>query len=466
MISLFRHYKKILLPSVSLIVSLILAISLFLFLTRSARQSLPKQGPGEVCSECNIVLISIDTLRYDRLGINGYTKKTSPNIDKFFEKGINFKNTYAEAPWTLPSHAAMLTGIYPKKLNIELTTDPLLPEALSIAKILKNNGYNTAALSTGAFINTDQGFGQGFDFFKYYQQWQDAEKITKDGMDWLKKNKNTKFFLFLHSFQVHDPYSPDKKFAKKIDPDYKGNLNSVDISKIAAINTGREKLPAAELEKISALYDAEISQMDYYLDRLFKKIKTLGLEKNTIVILTSDHGEEFGERGLWGAHGYSVYDELLHVPLLIKIPNATTQATQVDFLTGLIDIPPTILGLLGIESQTNFDGINLTRLFTNKKVNSERAVYAETAIDKKIMVENVVEAYKTIITGSYRPLSRAPKADIPKAKMVRQGNFKLIQNFDGSFELYDISKDPAEKNNIADTEGQIRQKLQELLTSY
>lgn len=459
-------YKKILFPATPLIISLLLAVSLFLFFIHPSRQSVHIQDPGEVCSKCNIVLISVDTLRYDRLGINGYKKPTSPNIDRFFGKSFIFKNAYAEAPWTLPSHAAMLTGVYPKKLNVELTTDLLAPEGISLARILKNSGYNTAAFSTGPFVTADQGFGQGFEFFKHYQDWQDAKTITKDSIDWLKENKKSKFFLFIHAFQVHDPYAPEKKFAKQVDPNYKGNLNSVDISKIAAINAGREKLSPADLERISLLYDGEIAQLDYYLSKVFEKINSLGLQKNTIVILTSDHGEEFGERGLWGAHGYSVYDELLHIPLLIKIPNATAQAAQVDSLTGLIDIPPTILGLLGIEPQTNFDGINLARLFVNKEANSERVINAETAIDKKIMVENVVAAYQNILTGNYIPVTRQPQVSIPKAKMARYKNYKLIQNFDGSLEFYDITNDPQEKQNLSQTNIEIKEKLEKLLNNY
>lgn len=422
----------------------------YLLLTKFQK---PKSLP---CNDCNVILISIDTLRHDRLSINGYSKKTSPNIDRFFKDGINFTNAYSQAPWTLPSHSSMLTGQYPKNNNVEIPTDLLPPQAETIAETLRQNGFETAAFTTSPFMDINLGLGQGFNYFKHHQDWQDTIAVAREAKNWLRENRRKKFFLFLHSFQVHDPYSPERKFTKKIDSDYQGKTNSFDIHDIVKLNTSKLTLDENELKRISSLYDGEVVQLDYYLGKIFAQIKNLGLDKKTVVILTSDHGEELGERGLYGVHGYSLYDELVHVPLLIKMPQ--TNLKKNPGLVELNDIYPTIMDILDINFQQAVDGQSLLKT-SQGEINLARTVFSETSIEKNAMLAKIEDAYQNGQANTFRPTLREPSAVI-KAKMVRQENFKLIQNLDGSFELYNLESDPKEKSNLINTEREVLGRLQ------
>ena len=262
-------------------------------LPKDINQNPPLGNQQIKCLDCNIILISVDTLRADHVGTYGYLKPTTPNIDKFANQAYVFENAYASSPWTLPSHTSMLTGFYPQKFHAELPTDILPENALTIAEILSENGYKTVAFSTGAFITRNQGFAQGFATFNELQNWQDAQEISQKSINWLNQNQKSKFFLFIHSFHTHDPYSPQDQFIKKIDSDYQGYLNSINISQIVDINTSKTNLSEYEKRRIVSLYDAEIAELDNYFGQFFKTLEDLKLMENTIIIITSDHGEEF-----------------------------------------------------------------------------------------------------------------------------------------------------------------------------
>lgn len=432
----------------------------------SSPKQTPKQETKSACQNCNVILISIDDLRADHLGINGYKRNISPNIDSFFRDAVNFKNTSTAAPWTLPSFASMLTSHYPKKLDVEITTDILPQETKTVAEIFKENNYTTAAFSNGAFVTKGQGFAQGFDEFYESQEWQDAQKVKSDVTAWLSNNHQKKFFLFLRPFHIHDPYIPKEETIKKLDPGYTDNLDKLDISQIVKLNKGEIKLSPKDLERISTLYDAEISEIDQSMGAIFAKLDELNLNQNTIVILTGDHGEEFGERGVWGMHAYSLYEELLHVPLLFKIPAQKNYATAQQ--VSLIDIVPTILDLVGLKKPDGFDGLSLVKLIKdNQDISlSDRSIYAETSVKKDFMLSVIAQGEDAMIRGNFLPQKRQAGTPIPEAKMVKQGNFKLIQNFDGTLELYNLENDPKEKNNLSTSLPEVKEKLLQQLNKY
>ena len=402
-------------------------------------------------SNCNVIVISIDTLRADHLGIYGYQKPTTPNIDKFSQNAIIFEKAFAQSSWTLPSHAAMLTGRYPQKLDVEVLSDRL-PQGSTITEILKNNNYQTAAFTGGAFVDEQHGFSQGFDTFEEIQNWQDAEILTQKATSWLTSNQKNKFFLFLHYFHVHDPYSPKADSAGLIDPNYKGNLKSFDISQIVKLNKGEITLPQSDLEHLKTLYDAELLEMDKELGKIFELLSETKLIDNSIIIITSDHGEEFGEHGTWAMHAYSLYDELIHIPLIIRIPDFN-QVKRNANLAELVDIPKTIISLLNIKSPQELDGINLMDSFDGKT--SKKYVYSETSSQKQQLLDNIERLTSNQKINEIPPqilegLNQQKKQKI-KTHMVRTDNFKLIKNFDNTMELYNLKDDPFEKNNIYGT---------------
>lgn len=399
--------------------------------------------------QCNVILISIDDLRADYLNTYGHKIQSSPNIDKFSKSSMVFENVFAQSSWTLPSHTAMLTGKYPQKLDVEVLNDRL-PKNSSIAELLKSNGYQTAAFTSGAFINEDHGFAQGFDTFEENPTWEDAQILTQKAIPWLTQHQQNKFFLFLHYFHVHDPYSPKEDSAKAIDPNYSGNLKSFDISQIVKLNKKEITLPQSDLEHLKTLYDAELLELDNSLGQLFNQLTETGLINNSIIIITADHGEEFGERGIWGMHAYSLYNELIKVPLIIRIPNFD-KPKRIPNLVELIDIVPTITSILNLKSPQDFNGQDLFDISSGKV--TKNYIYAETFIQKQQMLDSIEAGYSTQKISDIPPqiqegLNQQKKQKV-KTRMIRTNEFKLINNFNGSTELYNIKDDPLEKNNLA-----------------
>lgn len=431
-----------------LLVSIVLITYLIVGLKSSTKS--PKIPPPTSCPpNCNVILISVDTLRADHLGIYGYEKQTSPNIDQFAKDAMVFENAFAQSSWTLPSHASMLTGKYSQKLDVEVLSDRL-PENSGIAEILKSNGYQTAAYTSGSFINEDHGFARGFDTFEENNSWQDANILTQNAISWLTNNQQNKFFLFLHYFHIHDPYSPKENSAGSIDPNYTGSLKSFDISQIVKLNKREITLPQSDLNHLKTLYDAELLELDKELGRIFDLLSETKLIDNSIIIITSDHGEEFGEHGIWGMHAYSLYDELIKVPFIIRVPTFN-KPQRIPNLVELTDIVPTITSLLNIKSPLEFDGQNLLDIPSGKV--TKTYVYAETFIQKQQMLENIEKGFSIQKINEIPPqiqegLNQQKEQKI-KTRMIRTNGFKLIKNFNGSVELYNIKDDPLEKNNLA-----------------
>lgn len=416
------------------------------------------------CADCNIILISIDTLRADHLGVYGYDKKVSPNIDDFAKKAVVFKNAFSAAPWTLPSHAALFTGKYPNKLGIFLPTDFLKEEEVTLAEMLKNKGYKTAAISpTGAFVHKSFGFAQGFDEFVKtgagMKDWHDARETFEKGANFVSQNKERKFFLFLHTFQVHDPYG-----------DWDGSAGKIEIDDLLTFAKG-EKSPE-EIEsfaaKVKEKYDEDIAYTDSQIQKIFEAVLQSGLEKKTIVAIVADHGEEFGERGLVGFHAYSFYNELLHVPLILKVPGISGRSIGEN--VSLADVVPTILQITGIYGGV-FDGVSLAALINGGKRESPY-IFAASSLKKELMLNTLKSGYEALNKMGPQDNWRKPgpvgEAPVGYSAMVRDGSLKLIENADGTAELYNLEQDPGEESNLAleKSEGPILDRLQGLLKEF
>jgi arylsulfatase A-like enzyme len=239
------------------------------------------------CKNCNVILISIDTLRRNNLGVYGYKRNTSPNLDEFAKNALVFDNFYSTSSWTLPAHSSIMAGDYPHKLRMQVTSDKLSDKYITIAEVLKHNDYYTVGWDAGTFVSKRWNFTQGFDEYKTFKggvNIDDAEPIFTNATNWLSQNKNKKFFLFLHTFQVHDPFCPEERF-DKFKGNYKGNLNCVGIDTISKQNRGGISLGKDDLERFVSLYDAEILQTDYYINLLLQKLKDLELEKKKILLI-------------------------------------------------------------------------------------------------------------------------------------------------------------------------------------
>jgi len=313
------------------------------------------------CPDCNVILISIDTFRGDHLtcaGYDAYDVDITENICDFASDGILFNRTMAQSSSTTTSHASILTSSIPSNHGaIYFKRKAISPSKVTIAEVLKDKGYQTAGFVGGSRVNPEFGFDRGFDVYKSLPKRPKQLKfseIASHGLSWLNKT-NERFFLFLHTYEIHAPFTPDIELADLLDADYNGSLpNNIHYPLIRKINNGEISISKEDLRHIIALYDAEIMSADIGFGDFIEELKSMGLYDNTIVVLTSDHGEQFNEHGIITKHGLSLYNEVLHIPLIVRAPGLKS-SVETHLVTSL-DIAPTLLHMLGIDSPDSFEG--------------------------------------------------------------------------------------------------------------
>jgi arylsulfatase A-like enzyme len=313
----------------------------------------------------NVLIIMVDTLRPDRMSAYGYERPTTPTVEMLAEDAIVFERAFAQAPWTKPSVASLFTGLYPRQHGVasadwtdtvdrETTrVDTLPPGVTTIAEVLSNVGYSTFAVGSNHHLIRKMGFSQGFD--SYEMDLDKDEHGTRSGelndlfMNWLRGNADASFFAYLHYLDVHWPFTTP--------PPYRGmyaeGAPSVDYNRPkfgAEFNASGAELSPTDLQHMLDSYDEGIVYVDEKIGEVLAELKRLGLYEDTMIVFVADHGEEFTERGKLG-HGQSLYDELLHVPLIVKFPCEVSgcRAARVNTLVELIDVMPTILETVGAQ---------------------------------------------------------------------------------------------------------------------
>jgi arylsulfatase A-like enzyme len=389
----------------------------------------PKLRPISPEGKYNVILISIDALRADHLRYMGYKRHTSPHIDDFATKGAIFTNTISQAPWTTPSHISMFTSTYPRihKGNQPITVknrkwNRKLP---TLASILRNNGYLTAAFTGSGSISASYGLSKGFDFYNESGE-ERVELVYMKAIDWIKKNRGKRFFLFFHTYEVHSPYTYDYFLKRE-------NITEKDPIKYR-----------------TALYDGDIFHTDQYMGKFFKDLATLDLLNKTLIILTSDHGDDLGgreppESSVPFGHGHNLYHELLHVPLIFVGPRIIPQT--INYQVRSIDIAPTVLEYLMIESPQSFQGSSLISMI-NGKDHKSRIAFSEATTYGTERESISFEGYKYIRRLSYGTLADCPGMELTPLD-----------------ELYDLTKDPGELNNIANENEGIVGKYRSLINN-
>ncbi|HPQ68645.1 MAG TPA: sulfatase [bacterium] len=294
----------------------------------------------------NILLISIDTLRADHVGCYGHTRDTTPMIDHLASEGMIFDRAISQSSWTLPSHVSMLTGFYPIEHGCNVVQGITLSNKVTtLAEYLLEAGYHTMAVTSSHFVSPIYNLDQGFEDFSYNQS--TAERLIRVAAKRIDTEAKRPFFMFLHLFDPHDPYTPPEEFRDMFVKE--NELRVVDGFVDHAVNKhGHLTYGSRELDILERLYDAEIRFTDDQLGFLFNHLWNSSVLNNTIVIITSDHGESFGENNEIG-HGSALYSQQIHVPLIIRfpprIPGGTRSNRLVEASTQLL---PTILDLAGL----------------------------------------------------------------------------------------------------------------------
>jgi arylsulfatase A-like enzyme len=357
----------------------------------------------------NVILVSIDTLRADHLGTYDYQRATSPNLDRLARRAVVFNQAVAQAPNTLPSHAALLTSMYYRALPGFAGKDSRLsPGATTLARLLKEQGFATGGFVDGGYLSVPFGLGQGFD--DYDDKGSGIAEIAAKAERWVDAHRASRFFLFVHCYDVHAPYSPPHPFDSMFEEaPYTGSFEPT-IANLNAVGAWKRAITPEDLRHVVALYDGGIAYTDQELGRFFAQLERRGLLSSSVLIVTADHGEEFKEHGSM-LHWQSYYMPNLHVPLIFSIPGRAPQ--RIDGPVELIDVLPTVLELLGLPAAPHAMGRSLASLIDGRSLPGERIAYSEPFISDLPLVTVVSDRYQLMTnleTGKSRLIDIRPGA--------------------------------------------------------
>lgn len=447
----------------------------------------------------NCILITIDSLRADYLCCYGYERETSPNIDQLADEGILCNQAISNGGHTRIAFPAIFTSTYLfSKKFLEKTSNgyiirlfddrPYLPE------ILKYNRYKTAGFHSNPFLTKRYGYGRGFDVlfdpfeekernygskgsiiehsiqsyfkskfcrlfklihhrFSPIRPFARSEQITKYALSWIKNNKDNPFFVWIHYMDVHHPYLPPKKYLMKFSSKYISSREAINLHYKMLKNP--ESLSEYDIKKLINLYEGCIRYTDDWVGKLLNEIDYIGLLDKTLIILTSDHGDSLGEHGNFG-HGersVNLYDEVIRVPLIIKVPEMVGK--QINNQVELLDISPTILDFLSIKVPNTMVGKSIL----NKNYDGKDIVFSQSLdvganayIDQKAFTDNLENEFDLI--------------KIRGVISCRTKHWKYIYWMNGHEELYNLQKDPREENNLILAEPEIAEKLKSKILEH
>jgi arylsulfatase A-like enzyme len=366
-------------------------------------------------------VITLDTTRADRLGCYGNTDEITPNIDRLAQESVLYSRATSTTGWTLPAHVSLFTGKFTSSHGARLDPNgPLIlskeigerfsgfrawgmsPEEITLATLLKEDGYRTGAVVAGPWMKKVMGLDRGFEFYDdtgiTTLSGRLAHSVTDTAIAWLSEPDPRPFFLFLNYFDPHGPYRPPPEFRKG--------------SPKTEVGMSARQL---EDQRNNWLYDGEIRYMDHHIGRLFDALREKGLYDGTLVIVTADHGELLGEHGAY-THGARLHQPIVHIPLIMKYPGAGQTASTNDERAQLVDILPTVLKELGLPIPDGVQGDALDRL------------------DHPV----VSEAYPLPLVQDYDGATR----------VLFEDGFKFIQRTRGRNLLFDLDSDPGEEINL------------------
>jgi len=410
-----------------------------------------------------IILISLDTLRADHLSCYGYHRITSPFIDGFAKEAIVFEQAVVQSQWTLPSHMSIMTSLYPTSHGVTQTKDRLADAQVTLAELLRKGGFKTAAFVDGGFMNSSFGFNHGFEIYDE-DQWGSSKgiitKVKGSGRGgikrilpkvkrWLNTNKTAPFFLFIHCYDMHAPYDPPSPYDSMFhDFTYTGNLFPTRET-MSAIQWKGLKVSDEDLRHFIALYDGCIRYTDDKIGEFLSYLHESGLYDQSLIIITSDHGEEFKEHGQF-LHQQLYYRPNLHVPLIVRIPNYLKKGIRITELVQSIDLLPTILEIAELPAHPDAQGRSLLPLIKRNKNFFNRSAW---------------KIFHPFHNDSHSSFAMELREDFYS---IITDDYQLLHNLTSdSTKLFDLESDPLAKNNIAkDHDALVKRLLSELETFY
>jgi arylsulfatase A-like enzyme len=381
----------------------------------------------------NVILISFDAMRADRLGKSGPQGPLTPNLDAAAARSYRFTNAVSQSAWTLPSMMSLFTSLYPHQHTVVnkfavFTEDSrelarLPPQFVTLAEIFKRNGYDTAAFTGDAGVKGRFGFNAGFDVYFDAFTFGGFDRTFPLALGWIKRHQDRKFFIFVHGYDVHGQFSPKAGPAQRQEEFKDLRMKSI---------KGEDLLLDAEAaESWKTWYDAKVAAADERFGRFWEKLAGLPAARRTLVVIISDHGDQLYEHGGLD-HGMTLYDEIIRVPLIIHDPRAA--GARIDGQVRLIDVMPTLADRLGLKLDAGIkrqmQGVSLLPLMRGKTLSLD--AFSETSF----------------------------LLQTDKRSLRTSGGWKLIYDPDEqSTELYDLRHDPLETRNLATREAAISKDL-------
>ncbi len=416
-----------------------------------------------------LVLIVVDTLRADHLGAYGYARPTSPRLDRLAAEGVLFRDAVSPSPWTLPALATIMTSLYPSLHGAHSPSDvgnldwlfrpkrfrafsSLHESRLTLAEVLRASGFATFGAVQGSYPTSVFGMGQGFDVYRQNET-PGVRFDVEDALAWLDRHPDQRFFVYLHVTEPHSPYTPialgagaadkfpkarlryfeeavaeeQRRYARlDFDPDYRGEVDGSRQS-LDALSRPGTRVSARDLEHLVALYDRGVAYMDHWVGVLLDGLAARGLATETLIVITSDHGEEFLEHGRL-EHSFSYYEEMLRVPLALRVPGEG-RGVVVERTVGLVDVMPTVLDVLGVEAPAGLQGISLRRFWRGEDASTEPPTdyWGEASFRRGTLA---------LRSGRWKYIrSAGAPASVGGGRAARE-------------ELYDLEEDPGERANL------------------
>lgn len=411
-----------------------------------------------ICSDCNVIVVAYDALQAEHVSHLGYGVETTPMIDTLAKQGVSFGNAISAASWTVPSYMSIFTGLYPSEHKVVnkfslFSRDKktisnlreLSPDVQTLAEVFKANGYATGGFTGDAGVSAQFGYDKGFDVFTDEKVFGSMENSAGHALEWLEKNKENKFFMFLHGYDSHGQYKVEDGYKGRFMPaDYKGKFKGTSEEQRVLREDGLAKgsidLTEEDVEFWRGWYDSKIRDADDRFAEFWQDIDRLGVKDKTIIIILSDHGTEFYEHKRFD-HGFSLYDELVHVPLVFTVPGLSAKGIIPDQVTTL-DVAPTLFDIIGIDPgqkyKSQMRGKSLLSYLQTGKGES-RDVFMET---------------------DYRNYTH-------KRGVRTADGWKFIWTMEtGMKELYDLKNDPLETRNMAMENKEVSVNLEKSIEDF
>lgn len=420
----------------------------------------------------HVVLISIDSLRADHVGCYGYARSTTPHIDRLARDGVFFRTAVSTSSWTLPAHMSLLTGLLPEAHGAQSAYARLDPARTLLQEILSREGLRTAGFVSSPFLSDQHGFARGFETYRNF--WEDdageapdsaratptiddshddrtGTMVVAHAVEWLRHQRRDPFFLFVHLWEPHYDYVPPAPYDTLFFAP--GRRGSVPMERFFYNEAIREGMVQENLDYVISQYDGEVAYADHLVGQILDALAALGLDKDTFIVLTADHGDEFFEHGGKG-HQRTLFDEVVLVPLVVRGPGVRSLAQGIDTQVSLIDVAPTVLSLLGIPRGSEMTGSDVSGLFMEGGPSGAAAARLPAAASAAPAGSSM--GGESEIAAAPLAVSQLEGARIRGMKpfcrwfAVRSPQWKTVRDCSDSLVAFDLVHDPGERAPLSE----------------